>query len=120
MVQPGRCRVQKIIRQKGFAEFLGLPLPSFEKALRFDPDFAHCRPIKLGVRAVGYEFDDALRVALIKICRRDGVPPERLEAEVEKRLIEEHARAELIAEARARLEAKTKTNRKSSKQLEAA
>jgi hypothetical protein len=105
--------LQKIIRQKEFAALLGLPHPSLEKALRFDPDFAHCRPIKLGVRAVGYEFDDALRVALIKICRRDGVPAERLEAEVEKRLIEEHARAELIAEARARLEQKARTNKRS-------
>jgi len=105
-----------VFRPQGAADFLDIGLSTLEKARRLDPD---CRAIKLGTRAIGFDFEDLLRVYLRKVCRRDGVKPEHLEAEVERRLIEEHARAELIAEARARLEAKTKTNRKSSKQLEA-
>jgi hypothetical protein len=101
--------LQKIIRIKGFAKFLDMPQPTLEKALRFDPDFAHCKPIKLGLRAVGYQFEDVVRVALIKICRRDGIPAERVEAEVEARLIDELARADMIAAARVRLEAKTRS-----------
>ncbi len=111
--------MRRVFRPQGAADFLDIGLSTLEKARRLDPDFADCRAIKLGTRAIGFDFEDLLRVYLRKVCRRDGVKPEHLEAEVERRLIEEHARAELIAEARARLEAKTKTNRKSSKQLEA-
>jgi hypothetical protein len=105
----GETYVQKVIRQKGFAEFLSIALPTLERALRDDPDYAHVRRIKIGPRAVGHPFEDALRVYLRKLLRAEGVKPERLDAAVEERLTDELAKQEMVAAARARLEAKTRS-----------
>jgi hypothetical protein len=95
--------VKIILRPHDAAKAVGLPFSSFNEARKQDPDFVHCRAIVLGLRAIGFDSDEVLKVVLRKAARRDGFTDDHLDEEVERRFIEEKARELLIEEARQRL-----------------
>jgi hypothetical protein len=103
--------VSEVLRARPAAAFLGFGFSKFNDARNNDPDFRHCRAVPLGERAIGFFRDDLLRVLFRKEARRDGFEGEALDVEAERRLIERLAREEIVAEAKTRLETKTRNER---------
>jgi hypothetical protein len=106
--------VKRIRRPRVAAAVLGMSFSGFNEARKADPDFQHCLPIPIGKRAIGFDDDDLLRVQLRKAARRDGLSDDRLDEEVERRLIKERARESLIAEEKERLAAKVRNEKRNS------
>jgi hypothetical protein len=106
-----------ILRPRPAAAFCGYKYSTFNEARVKDPDFRALKAVPLGERAIGFFGDDLLRVLFRKAARRDGVAPNQLDEEIERRLIERRAQEALIAEAKARLETRARTERRKAGRL---
>jgi predicted DNA-binding transcriptional regulator AlpA len=84
----------------------------------YDPD--HPRPIHMGPKSVGFDADEILAYQFLKIAKRDEVPAAERDGWVAQRVIEEHARQELIAEAKASLTHKHRPYKRGNRLGEAA
>jgi hypothetical protein len=102
-----------ILRPRPSAAFIGLSYSGFNAARVTDPDFQDLVPVPIGERrAIGFFRNSLLKVLFRKQARRKGVPAEHVEAEVERLLIEELAHEQMVAEAKLRLEAKARIEKR--------
>jgi hypothetical protein len=101
----------EILRARPAAAFLGMGFSHFNAARHSDPDFQDCKAVPLGERAIGFFRSNLLKVLLRKEARRDGVAPEHLDEEVQRRFIKRRAEEELISEAKEGLVTKARSER---------
>jgi predicted DNA-binding transcriptional regulator AlpA len=105
-------KVNEILRGRPSADFVGMSFSKFNDARHNDPDFQACKVVPLGERAIGFFRSDLLKVLLRKSARNDGFEGEALDEEVQFRFVKRRAEEELIADAKAGLVTKMRSERR--------